>query len=597
MRNVPGFWKGLLYLLPTLLLLAGTAVPASAIVFSGFVTNSVGTPVSGATVEMVGNAGISTTTGGNGGFTLTGLPFGTTFTLKVTMTGYQPVYTNTLNSTVDITDPAPVILFTAAEVAGWGVASGNGALAAKVMDLTNGTMVSGAVVTASSALHPSTPYDVTYFNGTGFGGSATYANGMVFVLNVDDGDTVTLHTTRTGWSFVNETTPTHAGSVSEALILGASGISFSGLVTNSVGAPISGAKVEIVENSAIYTFTDGNGAFVLLGLPSGSNFTLKVSQTGYLPVYTNTINYTFDIIDPNPKVLFTQAEVAGWGVASGKGVIAAKAIDLTTGSTVSGAVVTASSAIHSSTPYPVTYFNGSSFGGSSTYSNGLVFVMNVDDGDMVTLHTTKNGWNFLDAVFSVRGNTVSEALLLGSFGQKTLSIAVPGTGTGSGTVTGTGQRNGVPVDISCSLNYSAPFDTSTLVTLHAAPVEYSAFTGWSGPCSINLSGDCAVTMDTDKSVTATFDYDTAHKAHIAGTSNYFSTLHDAYIDASATGNTNAIQAWGVDFAENLNANQNKSVSIKGGYDSGYLVNAGYTNLHGSLTIGAGAVTVENLVVK
>jgi hypothetical protein len=153
--------------------------------------------------------------------------------------------------------------------------------------------------------------------------------------------------------------------------------------------------------------------YSLSGLPADTDFSMKISKTGYLPVYINTINTNSDIIDPLPVGLFTQTEVSAWGGKLRQGSHSGLAVDAA--GYLSGAVVTATSANHPSTPYAVTYFNGSSFGGSSTCSNGLVFVMNVDDGDIVTLHATKDGWSFSDTVFTAHGGTVSEGLLLGVF--------------------------------------------------------------------------------------------------------------------------------------------------------------------------------------
>ena len=80
---------------------------------------------------------------------------------------------------------------------------------------------------------------------------------------------------------------------------------------------------------------------------------------------------------------------------------------------------------------------------------------------------------------------------------------------------------------------------------------------------------------------------------LIGTSSYCPTHHAAY-DYAAPGSE--LKVWGTDFTENLSAAINKSVTMKGGYDSGYITNSGQTNLHGILTIGAGQLTVENLVV-
>jgi len=199
-----------------------------------------------------------------------------------------------------------------------------------------------------------------------------------------------------------------------SLTQAANTFTFHGLVTDHIGTPFSGAIVEMGGNPTVFTTTDENGAYSLT-LPAATDLSLKVSEAGYLSVYTNIINSSSDIYDPVPAVLFPQTVLSGWGVTPGKGVIAAHVVDTADfSSNISGAVVTATSAIHTTSPYAVTYSAGSGFGGSATSSNGLVFVLNVDDGDTVTLHTLKDGWSFSDGVFSSYGDAVSEGLLQGT---------------------------------------------------------------------------------------------------------------------------------------------------------------------------------------
>jgi len=75
---------------------------------------------------------------------------------------------------------------------------------------------------------------------------------------------------------------------------------------------------------------------------------------------------------------------------------------------------------------------------------------------------------------------------------------------------------------------------------------------------------------------------------------YFSTIQAAY-NSAATGNT--IQSQNLTFSGNLNFNRAISVTLRGGYDSGFASNAGYTTISGSLTISNGTVTVENIVIQ
>jgi hypothetical protein len=76
-------------------------------------------------------------------------------------------------------------------------------------------------------------------------------------------------------------------------------------------------------------------------------------------------------------------------------------------------------------------------------------------------------------------------------------LTVTKTGTGSGTVTS------VPAGIDCGNVCDHTFAENTVVTLKAATVFHSVFSGWSGGgCS--GKGPCIVTMDKALSVTATF---------------------------------------------------------------------------------------------
>jgi hypothetical protein len=53
----------------------------------------------------------------------------------------------------------------------------------------------------------------------------------------------------------------------------------------------------------------------------------------------------------------------------------------------------------------------------------------------------------------------------------------------------------------------------------------------------------------------------------------------------------------VEIAENITIDQNIPLTLKGGYDSGFSVNSGYTTIHGIMTILHGSVVVDRLIVK
>jgi|WetSurMetagenome_2_1015567.scaffolds.fasta_scaffold58609_2 hypothetical protein len=81
-------------------------------------------------------------------------------------------------------------------------------------------------------------------------------------------------------------------------------------------------------------------------------------------------------------------------------------------------------------------------------------------------------------------------------------------------------------------------------------------------------------------------------AWIVGTSSYFNTLQGAH-DSAVDGNT--IEAEAAVFPPG-GLTVSKSLTLKGGYDSSFASNSGYTTLQGILTIQSGSLTVENLII-
>ena len=158
-------------------------------------------------------------------------------------------------------------------------------------------------------------------------------------------------------------------------------------------------------------------------------------------------------------------------------------------------------------------------------------------------------------------------------------------GTGGGTVTSD------PAGIFCSGSCSSIFVAGTPVSLLATADSDSVFFDWSEACT--GTGDCQLTMNSDKGVTVTFSY--VEPVLISGTSPaYYSTLGAAYVAAV---NGSIILSREYSFSENLDLDRNISVTLKGGYNTSYTSNSGYTTLHGILTIVNGSLTVENLVIR
>jgi hypothetical protein len=217
---------------------------------------------------------------------------------------------------------------------------------------------------------------------------------------------------------------------------GPAGISFTGQVTTAAGAALLGVSVTIDGNpySTPSALTDGSGNFTLPGVPAGSWFALKMAKDGYRPTYTALLRSQANFGGGPAFALLTPAETESWGVQfDTKGVIATRVVDAA-GNNIAGAVVTAQSRLHPGVPYTVTYRDDAgNFGGSSTYSNGRFFVLNVDEGDIVTVTATKSGYGPQSRSYLTHAGGISQGRIV---------ITMPTHANVSGTVVYSGSKTG-----------------------------------------------------------------------------------------------------------------------------------------------------------
>ncbi|MDK9716645.1 MAG: hypothetical protein OEL57_01910 [Trichlorobacter sp.] len=167
--------------------------------------------------------------------------------------------------------------------------------------------------------------------------------------------------------------------------------------------------------------------------------------------------------------------------------------------------------------------------------------------------------------------------------QSQLSVTIQGLYGGGGSV------NSNPAGIACvSGTCSADYASGTSVTLAPTADISSLFSGWSGDCS--GSGNCTVSMTVDRSATASFSL--LPKARVAGIP--YGSLTTAYAAVTASG---VLEAQALVFDGDFMLGRNVSFMFKGGYASDYLSRNGFTTLNGKLTIGAGGVTIDRLIIK
>ncbi|MBU1744006.1 MAG: hypothetical protein KJ649_03795, partial [Proteobacteria bacterium] len=432
---------------------AATVTPAT-ISFSGMLKKfSDDTPVGGASVEMVGNASIKTTTAADGTFTLPGLPSGTGFMVKFTGdTGvYVPTYTGFMLSTVDMTSPRSFNLFTPNELSYWGVTSGNGVIRGRVMNGANQTAgyVSGATVSYASLL--GNTYTVKYENNEGIltTGTGTSANGKYYILNVAEGDTVTVSAAHPYYSFPQPRQfATHGAAAHQGLVNGAavSGrVAIGGHIMNTAdpAAGIKGATIEQFGAASPINATTSNldGAFYL-SVPATTTLQLKFSKpkdTTLAPTYSANMSFGADnlaIGDFNlflKTILSNSVDSGGWGVTPGKGIIRARVKDQA-GNYLGGATVTAQGVSKS---YAVCYDNACTL--EATPDTGRYIVKDVDDGDTVTVTAQKQGWTFNTRFFPTHADSVHQGSITGA----TLALSAAGQ---TFTAAGTGSVNVVAPD-------------------------------------------------------------------------------------------------------------------------------------------------------
>jgi len=156
---------------------------------------------------------------------------------------------------------------------------------------------------------------------------------------------------------------------------------------------------------------------------------------------------------------------------------------------------------------------------------------------------------------------------------------------------GNGQVNG---DVACTSGSTCPtklFLLGVTATLMPTPDTNSLFGGWSGAC--DGFGNCSLFMDAAKSVTATFT--TGKSVKVMQSQKTYNLLQDAYNDgATVSGYT--IMGRAVALKENLVLDKMISVTIRGGYDTAFLINNDETAVQGSIMVKYGSLVVDRLVI-
>lgn len=173
--------------------------------------------------------------------------------------------------------------------------------------------------------------------------------------------------------------------------------------------------------------------------------------------------------------------------------------------------------------------------------------------------------------------------------NKELTVQITGSGSVSG-ISDLQQAFSCP-SAPCSASYIA----GDQVTLSATPVTDFTFSGWFGACN-TFSGDCTLDMILNRDVTAIFTSSTDLTLLLyPGHSQALPSVAAAY--GAAPDNTSVIiRGKSVIFNGDLNLDRNVTVDLQGGFNNSFNLISGHSSIHGSLTIGNGALTVGNIVL-
>ncbi len=156
---------------------------------------------------------------------------------------------------------------------------------------------------------------------------------------------------------------------------------------------------------------------------------------------------------------------------------------------------------------------------------------------------------------------------------------------GKGTVTSN------PSGISCSTGTCFAYfsKNSSVVLYHTEAYGYN-FASWTSICP--GTGDCTVNLTGNLYIPATFVAQDNVRRNLLTTP--YGTLTSAY-EVAATGDV--LKAKTMTFLESLSLGRDISVVLQGGYGSDFSTPSDFTSVQGGVTISAGSVTRDRIIIK
>jgi hypothetical protein len=175
-----------------------------------------------------------------------------------------------------------------------------------------------------------------------------------------------------------------------------------------------------------------------------------------------------------------------------------------------------------------------------------------------------------------------------------LTVQVGGNGYGSVSSSVGGIGFAYPTLSSATANIARGSD----ITLTAVAASGST-AAWYGNCDstggTSTTATCTInSMNATKTVQASFVTPCAIGPVRNSPTSYFDAIMTGY-NVAVDGGMMQMQA--LSFTENLNFNRSVAVTLQGGYDCGFSTNGGWTTLNSGMTVSAGSVTIDRLIVR
>jgi len=461
-------------------------VGAGFVTYTSRVTDSAGLALTGVLVELLDTA-ISTTTDGNGSFTIT-VPSQTNVYLKMSLAGYLPAVSSAMTFSQDTdTSSRPFALFTSAEQTTWyaqaGVTKnpGTGIAYSRAVSARNPLFtLPGVALTATDGI---TNYPVCYTvsNTVSCSATTTEGNGKFYILNVPNGTQLTVTASKSGYSNGTKSYQVAADTVSEgrvSLATSTSSFVYTGKLLDSLTAPLSGASVSLHrdDNSTVgSTSTDSIGVFLAADMLAGTTHYYKFTKTDYLPMLSGNTSISADVDGTTrPFMIFPSNQFTAWGFDPAYAVISGSVKDSVTSANLAGATISAFDANAPATTFSVKYDNNTTgtdsvVGSTATATNtsGRFYVHNVPAGTKVAITATVSGYTgntryyhtaagtltqgsiFLTSATAVGNISASPASI--SFGNSQVGVAatertitISNTGPGSITISASSMDGDIP---------------------------------------------------------------------------------------------------------------------------------------------------------